>query len=378
MPKRHFRLILPLLALPALAACDSEPEMTGPPPPSTQSLAAISDEPDTTRDNSARDNLARAIDRLFDTEEVGETRALLVLHGGRIIAERYGDGYDEKTPLLGWSLSNCLTGILIGLLVSDGRLRLNETAPVPAWQRSGDPRGEITLRQLLQMRSGLRHRETSANADAIRMLFLDGRDDMAAYAEAQPLEAEPGASFEYSSASAVILADLAARALTASKNPDFRRRLVSDYLRTRLLEPAGMTSAVAEYDRAGTLIGSGMIHANARDWAKLGEFLRHGGSVRGAQVIPRRWIEFMRAPSPRHPGYGAQLWLNRPHDEGDQQLFPAKAPESLFACIGQLGQYVIASPRQKLTVVRLGHSSEEQRAMLRDRLGELVALYPAR
>lgn len=371
----HFRDILPLLALVCIAACGGDPEAAGPSPPSKQALEAIGSDP-----GAPRGELGRAIDRLFDVEAVGQTRALVVLHRGSIAAERYGDGYDKDTKLLGWSLSQCVTGIMTGLLVSDGRLRLNESAPVPAWRRSGDPRGEITLRQLLQMRSGLRHTQMSDpvhESDTVRMLFLDGRNDMAAYAEAQPLAAEPGARFQYSSATAIILADLAARALTDSKDPAVRRKLVSDFLRTRLFEPARMESMTAEFDAAGTLIGSSMIHATARDWGRLGEFLRHGGSVGGAQVIPRRWIEFMRRPSPRHPGYGAQLWLNHPHPRGTQELFPAMAPSSLFACIGDLGQYVIASPRQKLTVVRLGHTEDDERPDLRDRLGELVALYPA-
>lgn len=375
MPTRRLCLILCLLALPTLSGCGGPPEPAAPPPPSGESLAAISGDP-----GVSSKALGRAMDRLFDSEAVGETRALLIMRGGEIVAERYAAGYGKDTRFLGWSMSNCLTGIMIGLLVSDGRLRLNETAPVPTWQRSGDPRGEITLKQLLQMRSGLRHRETTGRfgtSDTARMLFLDGRDNMAAYAEAQPLESDPGARFEYSSANVVILADLAARALTESKNPEVRRRIVADYLQTRLLDPAGMSSMVAEYDAAGTLIGSGMIHGNTRDWARLGEFLRHGGSVRGAQVVPRRWIEFMRSPSPRNPGYGAQLWLNRPNAEDEQMLFPGKAPESLVACIGHLGQYVIASPRQKLTVVRLGQTSTEMRPALRDRLGDLVALFPA-
>jgi len=369
----RFRHVLPLLALACLAACGGEPDAGAPPPPSREALAAIGKDP-----GAPRDELGRAIDRLFDSGAVGQTRALLILHRGKVVAERYGGGFTKDTRQLGWSLSDCVTGIMTGLLVSDGRLRLNESAPVPAWQRPGDPRGEITVRQLLQMRSGLRHTQTddpAHKADTVRMLFLDGRDNMAAYAEAQPLEAEAGAKFEYSSASTVILADLAARSLTDRSDPEVRRKLVSDYLRTRLFEPAGMTSMTPEFDRAGTMIGSSMIHATARDWGRLGEFLRHGGSVRGAQLIPRRWIEFMRRPSPRHPGYGALLWLNRPHPHGAQDLFPGKAPDSLFACIGWLGQYVIVSPRQKLTVVRLGHTEDEKRPALRDRLGDLVAIY---
>ncbi|MCB2079306.1 MAG: serine hydrolase [Novosphingobium sp.] len=374
MPTRRLSLILPLLALPSLWGCgDSAP--AGPPPVSDEAMAAVSKEP-----GIDREKLARAVDSLFaDEDAIGETHAVVVIRGGEIVAERYGDGFSKDTRFLGWSMAKTVTGVLIGLLVSDGRLRLNESAPVPRWQRPGDPRGEITLRQLLQMRSGLRHAEVTdpvGDADTVRMLFLDGRDDMSAYAESQPLEAEPGRKFEYSSASTIILADTAAHALTDRRDPAVRRRIVSEYLRTRLFEPAGMTSMVAEFDAAGTMIGSSMIHATARDWGKFGEYLRHGGSVKGAQLIPRGWIDFMKTPGPRNKAYGAQLWLNRPSSEGEDMLFPGKAPEDLFAAIGHLGQYVIVSPGQRLTVVRLGHTEDAKRGALRARLSDLVALFP--
>ncbi|MBV1690048.1 beta-lactamase family protein [Novosphingobium sp. G106] len=372
MPTRRLPLILPLLALPALAGCGGGDK--GPPPLAPAALSAVTTEP-----GVPREQLARAIDDLFADGQAGETRALLVMSGGRIVAERYGEGYGPSSRLIGWSMSKTITGVMIGQLVADGRLRLNETAPVPAWQRSGDPRGEITLRQLLQMRSGLRHREASSpvyDSDEVRMLFLDGRDDMAAYAEAQPLEADPGRTFEYSSATTVILADIAARALTDNPDPGFRRQAVRDYLHTRLLDPVGMKSAVVEFDAAGTLIGSSMMHATARDWGKFGEFLRNGGAVRGAQLVPRGWVDFMTSPSPRNPAYGAQLWLNRPTKADGDMLFPDRAPQSAFACVGHLGQYVIVSPDQKLTLVRLGKTDGEHRAELRRRLADIVALFP--
>ena len=361
-----------LLAVAALSGCGSD---TAPAPPalSKAALDAVVAKP-----GISRAGLARRIDALFADSEAGETRALLVMQGGRIIAERYAPGYGKDTRFAGWSMSKTITGVLIGLLVSDGRLQLDESPPVPAWQRPGDPRGEITLRQLLQMRSGLRHTESGDppySSDEVRMLFLDGRDDMAAHAEAMPLEAEPGRTFEYSSATSVILADLAAHALTLRREPDVRRQAVAEYLRTRIFEPLGMRSAIAEYDAAGTFIGSSMVHATARDWARLGEFLRNSGSVRGAQIVPRGWIDFMTAPSPRNPAYGAQLWLNRPRGRGDEAMFPAPVPASAFACVGHLGQYVLVLPAQKLTVVRLGHSDDAQRSALKRHMAGITGLF---
>ncbi|GGC29231.1 hypothetical protein GCM10011371_15930 [Novosphingobium marinum] len=372
MPTRRISLILSLLALPSLSSCSSQPP-AGPPPPSEEALASLSEEP-----GAPGTALARSVDAIFDESSVGETRALVVMRGGEVVAERYAPGYAADTRLIGWSMSKCVTGLLVGLLVSDGRLRLDEGAPVPDWRRPGDPRGEVTLRQLLQMRSGLRHAELSDppyEADTVRMLFLDGRDDMAAYAEAQPLRAEPGRQFGYSSATSMILSDLVARSLTRSDDPARRRAVVSDFLASRLTEPAGMDSMTAEYDAAGTIIGSSMIYATARDWARLGEFFRHGGSVDGAQVVPRRWIDFMTSPSPRNASYGGHMWLNKPDSRDGEIRFPG-APETMFACMGHLGQYALASREKKLTVVRLGHTAEEDQPELRRRLAELVALFP--
>ena len=373
MARRLLPLIVSLALVPALASCshgDAPPP--GPPPLSAEALAAVDEKPGTNREK-----LARAIDALFAAEK-GETRAVIVMQGGRIVAERYAPGYHENTRFVSWSMAKSITGVMIGMLVSDGRLRLDETAPVPAWQRPGDPRGEITLRQLLQMRSGLRHSEAITpvyRSDEVRMLFLDGRDDMARYAEEQPLEAEPGRKFEYSTASSVILADLAARVLAPAPDAESRREAVSDYLRTRLFEPAGMKSMLPEFDAAGTLVGGSLIHGTARDWARFGEFLRNKGSVKGAQIIPRQWIDFMVSPSPREAQYGAQIWLNRPPTAGEPSLFPDRGPRDLFACIGHLGQYVLVSPSRKLTVVRLGKTQDDRLNGVVDALADVVALY---
>jgi len=373
MTRRVLALIVPLALAPALFGC-SPAESPPPQPLSGEALKAISANP-----GVPHAALARRVDALFSEQGTSETRALIVMRGGHIVAERYAAGYHENTRFVSWSMTKSITGVMIGMLISDGRLRLDEPAPIPNWQRPGDPRGEITLRQLLQMRSGLRHAEAISppwKSDEVRMLFLDGRDAMARYAEDQPLQYEPGRKWVYSTATSVILADLAARVLSPAPDPESRRRAVTDYLRTRLFDPVGMRSMRPEFDASGTLIGGSLIHGTARDWGRFGEFLRNRGAVAGAQLVPRQWIDFMVTPSPREAQYGAQIWLNRTPTAGSPALFPERGPRDLFACLGHLGQYVLVSPSRQLVIVRLGKTQENQLDSVTERLGELVALFP--
>lgn len=368
----YLAAMLPALLL---AACgDSTPPAEPPLPPGA--LEAVAEQPGVNRER-----LARAVDALFTRDDIGETRAVIVMHAGETAAERYSDGYGPETPFLGWSMSKTVTAVMMGMLVADGRLDLDQSPPIPAWQRAGDPRGEITLRQLLQMRSGLRHEEKAEpvyTSYEVRMMFLDGRDDMAGWAEAQPLDSEPGRVFNYSTPTGMILADIAARILTPNGSAAERQRAVAEYLNARLAVPLGMHSLVAEYDRAGTMMGGSMIWASAPDWARFGEFLRHKGSVRGAQIVPRGWVEFMIRPNPRAPDYGAMVWLNQPSGGERRVLFPDRGPDNLFAAVGHLGQYILVAPDQKLTVVRLGKTDQEERPALVDALADVVSLYVER
>jgi CubicO group peptidase (beta-lactamase class C family) len=375
MPRRALPSLAALL-LPALllAGCGQPAPSVPPLPPAA--LKAVSKSP-----GAQRDKLARAVDALFTQDGIGETRAVLVLHDGAIAAERYENGYGPKTKFLGWSMSKTVTAVLIGVLVAEGRLRLDDSPPIPAWQRPGDPRGGITLRQLLQMRSGLRHKENSEpiyDSGEVRMLFRDGRDDMAAWAEAQPLDHAPGRVFTYSTPTGVILADIATRVLAPDGSPDARRQAMADFFQSRLSGPLGAPSFTPEYDAAGTMIGGSMIWATARDWGKFGEMLRHAGSVKGAQLVPRSWVQFMSTPSPRAPDYGAMTWLNRNSGTVRSELFASQGPNDAFGLVGHLGQYVIVIPSAGVTIVRLGKTDEDDRDALVDALAKIVALYPER
>ena len=360
----------------ALAGCGQEGPPPQPPLPAA-ALEAVSAEP-----GVPREALARAVDDLFTNADDDETRALIVLHEGEIVAERYGDGFNADMPLTGWSMSKTVTGVLIGMMVADGRLALNDAAPIARWQRPGDPRGGITLRHLLQMRSGLRHEEQSEplyTSSEVRMLFMDGRDNMAEWAQVQPPAHAPGTTFAYSTATSVILADIITDLLVPDGSPAERQDAMARFLDARLAVPLDMPSMRAEYDASGTMVGGSMVWATARDWAKFGEFLRQGGAVDGAQIVPRGWIDFMTTPSPAAPDYGAQLWLNRPSETEERDvLFAGRGPDDAFAAVGHLGQYVVVVPSKRLTIVRLGKTDSAKREAVVDELADIVALYPGR
>ena len=330
------------------------------------------------------DRLRAALEPLFDNAMMGETRAVLIMHGGEVVAEVYGADFGPHSKLPGWSMSKTVTAILAGMMIADGRLALDRPAPVPAWSTPGDPRGDISLRQLLMMTSGLDNHETapddnedaSYKSDAQRMLFLDGAADMARYAENRPLEAAPGEVFEYSTVTTTIICDVMTRALTQSDNPAIRRDAMMSFARGRLFEPLGMHSMTPEFDARGTMIGGMMIHATAMDWARLGEFLRHNGAVRNAQIMPTSWPRLMKRANEKEPSFGMHLWLNRWPRRGESPLFPDRAPSSTFASLGENGQFLIVVPDRKLTVVRLGHSPDAQsRRAVADQLSRIIGLF---
>src|SRR5690606_37689542 len=212
--------------------------------------------------------------------------------------------------------------------------------------------------------------------DTVAMLFGGGAQDMAGFAEAKPAVAQPGELFNYSSATSVILADILANTLTPARGPEARREAVREFIAGRLTEPLGMTSLTPEFDARGTMVGGSIMHATARDYAKFGEFLRNHGVVNGQRLLPESWMRFMLTPSPTDGGYGGHIWLNRARPAGvTAALWPDRGPNDLFACIGHQGQYIIVSPSQRLTIVRLGITKDDQFPELRRHLADLQAAF---
>lgn len=273
-------------------------------------------------------------------------RAVVVVKNGRIVAERYGDGFSEKTPLLGWSMTKTVNAAIVGTLVKDGKLAMTNQGLFGPWK--GDGRAVISLADMMAMSSGLEFNEDYGDvADVTRMLYLE--PDMAGFAGSKPLTGEVGKVFSYSSGTAVMLSRLWQDAIG-----DKDKALA--WPRTALFYPLGMQSAVLEADEHGTFVGSSYLYATARDWARFGQFLLQGGVWNGKEMLPAGFVDWMREPATASKVYGkGQLWIEGPRDEENPGAgVAAGLPKDTYWMEGHDGQTVAIIPSEQLVVVRLG------------------------
>lgn len=280
------------------------------------------------------------------------TRAVIVLYDGQIVAERYANGYSPETRFLGWSMTKSVTSALIGVLVREGKLDIHQPAMFPEWKTPGDPRGNITIDQLLRMSSGLSFQEDyeeNPDSDAGFMFFT--MKDMADFSVQKPPEAKPDEKFNYSSGTTMLLARIIRETLEGSGSHQ-------DYLafpRRELFLKLGMRNAIIECDPSGTMVGAGFMYATARDWARFGLLYFNDGISNHERILPEGWVQYSRTPTPPWPGYGAQFWLNS--NEKDRWL--PNCPSDLYSTWGHEGQFITIIPSRKTVIVRLGQTADE-------------------
>ena len=307
---------------------------------------------------AATPQLGAALDRAFaepDQPPFRRTKAVIVVRDGRIVAERYAEGYGIDTPILGFSATKSVISALIGILVREGKLVLDQPAPVAAWQAAGDPRHAITLDHLLRHTAGLALGSSlSASLGAAlepvnRMKFMES--DMAAYAESIELETPPGSAWNYHDGNTIILSHLIRNAAGGRVSDVLR------FARQELFGPLGMRKATLEFDAAGTPEGSSQMLATARDWARFGMLYLNDGVVGGKRILPEGWVNYSASPTPNAwVGYGAGFWTNRGDSYGALYRSEHGWPRDAFFAKGTIGQYVIVVPSERLVIVRLGTS----------------------
>jgi CubicO group peptidase (beta-lactamase class C family) len=292
--------------------------------------------------------LKTALDHAFEepTEPpLRRTKAVVVMHDGKVIAERYADGIGVETPLLGFSMTKSVINALIGILTQQGLVTPSMPAPIPEWR--GDLRREIEVEHLLRMTTGLALDETNSGFDpASQMIYL--HNDMAGFAVNAAVVAPPGTRWAYSSPTTQLLARIVR---DAAGGPEQTLALAW----RELFNPLGMRHVTLEFDASGTLQGSSYMLASARDWARFGLLYLNDGIVGGRRILHEDWVDFSAAAT-LDTDYGAGFWTNRSEHPNARERVRLGIPRDAFFASGDLGQRIVIMPSQHLVVVRLGDS----------------------
>ncbi len=300
----------------------------------------------------SKEKLQTAITNAFvetDTVKAKQlrTRAIVVLYDGNLVGEKYGTGFDKNSKLLAWSMTKSIINAMVGILVKQGKLKLEEAAPIEAWK--ADDRKNITLADLMHMSSGLNWEENyGAPSGATNMLFK--KKDMGVYAAESKLESKPGEVFKYSSGTTNIISRIVRDKVGDENYYQFPYK--------ELFNKIGMRSIVLEPDAGGTFVGSSYSFATARDFARFGLLFHNDGVWNGERILPEGWVRFSVTPATgaKQGQYGAQWWTNVGEKNNPSSRPYPDIPADGYSAEGHEGQYIFVVPSKKLVVVRLGLS----------------------
>ncbi|WP_396155010.1 serine hydrolase domain-containing protein [Flavobacterium macrobrachii] len=295
---------------------------------------------DTVFSNIDYTKLNAVIENAFDKkgEKNKRTRSVIVIYKNKIIAEKYADGFNKNSRILGWSMTKSLTATYFGILQKQGKFDIMKPAPIAEWK--SDERSKITTNDLLHMNSGLEWEENySKICDATKMLFIE--EDMTESQINKPLVGKPNNTWNYSSGTTNLLSGILRKQFKTHQE-------YLDFWYSSLFDKIGMHSALTEVDMAGNFVGSSYGWATTRDWAKFGLLYLHKGNWNGEQIFDESWAKYVATPTNTSSGqYGAQFWLNA----GGR--FPS-APKEMFYASGYQGQMVAIFPSHDLVIVRMG------------------------
>jgi CubicO group peptidase (beta-lactamase class C family) len=296
--------------------------------------------------NVDRSKMAAAADAAF-ADPAAMTAAFLVVHKGRIVAERYAPGITRDTQLESWSMGKSLAATLFALLVKDGTYTLEQPAPVPIWRAPGDPRGAIRNIDLLRMSAGLRflgNQEPGSNLTYPDHYYIyTGGIDAFDYSITRPQEYPPNTDGRYRNCDPLTITYLTKRAVTG------RGENFLTWPQRALFDRIGIRKQVLETDPYGNFLITGYDYGTARNWARLGLLYLQDGVWQGQRLLPDGWTTFVSTPAPawKRPEYGGFFWLNRINTWN-------LPPETYFAA-GAGGQNTWIVPSQDLVIVRMGH-----------------------
>ena len=249
------------------------------------------------------DDLNAMLDGAMNSKDplMGKTNAMLVIHKGRIVAERYTNGYTCDRTVFSMSVAKMMGAAMSGVLVRDGKAALDQPLGIAQWPQN-DPRSKITLRNTLNMATGLGWEE-EGDASLIGLAFGEGYKDLAHYTAKQPLRHDPGSFWQYSDGTPSLIGALALEKVGGTRSE------VANWVRKEISTPIGAKSIELEFDQQGTWYGSSGVRWSPCDIGRFGYLLLRDGNWDGKQILPAGWVNEMRTPSnaslttPAPPGY---------------------------------------------------------------------------
>lgn len=285
--------------------------------------------------------LKTAIDYAFDMgeERIKGTRSVIVVYKDQIIGEKYAEGFDHHTPILGWSMTKSITATIYGILQKKGMVNIEDKTGIEAWQN--DSRSEITYNDLLHMNSGLEWDEDYADISDVTSMLYES-EEMGKVQLEKPQIGKINESWNYSSGTSNLLAGFLLQKVFKD------RQAYLDFWYAELIDKIGMHSALIETDFVGNFVGSSYAWATTRDWAKFGLLYLHDGNWNGEQIFDPAWSEYVATPTNGSNGrYGAHFWLNAGGHFPD-------VPKDMYSANGFQGQTVAIIPSKDLVIVRMG------------------------
>jgi len=267
------------------------------------------------------------VDEYFTRQNVA---GLLVLKDGKIAYERYGLGNTRDSRWISFSVTKSVVSMLVGAAIRDGYIdSVDEMVSDYLPRLKGSPYDESTLRNILQMASGVAWDEDYADPDS-DVNSADWRTvALYDYLGQKPRDAEPGKVFNYNTAETNLVGTLLRSAIGNN---------LSTYLESKIWQPFGM-EADAYWnltEPGGGEFGGCCINATLRDYGRLGLFaLREGHLPDGTAVLAEGWMAESTTPSAANPVYGYLWWLDN---------------IGAFRATGIFGQGICVHPEQKVVV----------------------------
>ncbi len=303
--------------------------------------------------------------------------AFLIIRNDSILYEKYFDNRNEESIVPSFSASKSIVSAMVGIAIAEGKIKSVDqsiTDYLPELLKQDERFSKITIKDLLNMRSGVLYKESYLNPFGNTTKSYYGRD-LLAQMKTLKIEGEPDKKFEYKSINVQLLSFIIERA-TGKK--------ISDYLQEKIWQPIGM-----EFDASWSIDSRRhqeakafcCLNVRARDYAKIGRLYLDKGNWNGKQIIPEDWVEASTvvrkntqnffytylwwhnveqtivSDTSKQKGSEVSRIITRNNNEGKAVQYQLKPMNDFFAS-GLLGQFIYVYPEKNIIIVRLGKNTK--------------------